>query len=300
MNAFNRKLLVIMLGGFAVFSAPSWGQEFNCTVSVNYRNLTGNDYTFLDELGQDVREYINKRRWTDDRFEEHERIDCSMQLIFTEAITLTRFRVRFILASRRPIYGTTQPTTVLQLNDENWLIEYARGTPLIFEPDRFQPITSVLNFYAYLMLGFDYDTFAEMGGTEHFQKARRIAELAQSSGSIGWAQTIGDTSRGELISQIMDPRYRDLRKAYWNYHFTSLDHFVRDPDAAREHMMDVIEIIETLSADAQRAYYLDQFFTAKYKEITAVFERSSLAGQAYDTLSRIDPSHLSEYSRMLQ
>jgi len=300
MNRIHRKVLIILFGGCVIFSSPTVGQELNCSVTVNYRNLTGNDYTFLDELGDNVREYMNQRRWTEDRFEELERIECSMQVVFTEAISLTRFRVRLILSSRRPIYGTTQPTTVLQLNDENWLIDYSRGTPLIFEPDRFQALTSVLNFYAYLMLGYDYDTFANMGGTVHFEKARRIAELARSSGAIGWAQTVGDASRGELISQIMDPRYRSIRTAYWDYHFTCLDHFIRDPDAARESMIEVIDVLETMSSGLSRAYYLDQFFTAKYKEITAVFEGSTFAGQAYDTLSRIDPSHLSEYSGMLQ
>ena len=298
------RLNVLFLAG--VFSICSFtphyaqAQEFNCNVSVNYQNLTGNDFSFLKELGERIKEYMNDRRWTDDRFEDYERIDCNMQIVTTEAITLTRFSARMVIASRRPVYGTAQQTTVAQFNDSSWIFDYPRGTPLIFDPDRFHPITSVLNFYAYLMLGYDYDTFSEMGGTEQFENARRVAELAESSGSIGWRALQGEGSRGELIAQIMDPRFRELRKAYNDYHLLSLDQFVADPDKARRTMLDVVGRLEGLTEGVSRAFYLDAFFTAKYKELAAVFQGSSVANQAYDTLTRIDPSHLSEYALIIQ
>jgi len=275
-------------------------QEFNCNVSVNYLNLTGNDFSFLKELGERIREYINDRRWTDDRFEDYERIDCNMQIVITQALTLTRFSARIVIASRRPVYGTAQQTTVALFNDDSWVFDYPRGTPLIFDPDRFHPITSVINFYAYLMLGYDYDTFSEMGGTVQFEKARIVAELAELSGAIGWNSLQGEGSRGELIAQIMDPRYRELRKAYMDYHLLSLDQFIVDPDKARKTMLDIVGRLEGLTEDVSRSYYLDAFFTAKYKELSAVFQGSSVANQAYDTLTRIDPSHLSDYSQILQ
>lgn len=275
-------------------------QEFNCNVGINYLNLTGNDFSFLDELSVHVREYFNDRRWTDDEYEDHERIDCSIQITVTEAITLTRFRSRIVLASRRPIYGTAQQTTVVQFNDNSWIFNYPRGTPLIFDEDRFHAITSVLNFYAYVMLGYDYDTFSDQGGTEHFQSARRVAELARTSGAIGWDALLGESSRGELIAQIMDPRFRDLRRAYKDYHLGALDRFVADPDEARKTMLDVVGRLEGLADEVTRSFYLDTFFTTKYKELAAVFEGSSVANQAYDTLTRIDPSHLSEYAIIIQ
>ncbi|GMQ82379.1 MAG: DUF4835 family protein [Rhodothermia bacterium] len=295
--------ILFLAGVFTIHSFTplySQAQEFNCNVSVNYLNLTGNDFSFLSELGQRIKEYINDRRWTEDRFEDYERIDCNMQIVLTEAITLTRFSGRIVIASRRPVYGTAQQTTVAQFNDDSWIFDYPRGTPLIFDPDRYHPITAVINFYAYLMLGYDYDTFSEMGGTGQFEKARRVAELAESSGSIGWSALQGESSRGELIAQIMDPRFRELRKVYKDYHLLSLDQFVANPDKARRTMLDVVGRLEVLTQDVSRSFYLDAFFTAKYKELAAVFQGSSVANQAYDTLTRIDPSHLSDYSRIIQ
>ncbi len=296
----SRKLISFILLLGAAYCVPATAQEFNCSVSVNYNNLQGNDYTFMDELRENVREYINQRRWTDDTYEDFERIECNMQIMLTEAVTLTRFRARMVLASRRPIYSSAQQTTVVQFNDENWIFDYSRGTPLVYNTDRFNSITSVLDFYANVMLGYDYDSFSEMGGSTYFERARRIAEIAQSAGAVGWAQLSGDQSRGELIAQVLDPRFRDLRKVYYDYHLGALDLFVDDADRARREVLSIVERLEGLYTDVSRSYYLDQFFAAKYQELTAVFEGSSVASQAYDKLARIDPSHLSTYSSMLQ
>lgn len=294
-------LVALLAALLLIGSRPgvSHAQEFNCTVAVNYSSLTGTDYSFLDDLRQRVFEYVNQRQWTEDRYREFERIDCSIQIVMTEAVSLTRFRARLVLASRRPIYGTGQQSTVLQLSDDAWIFDYAQGSPLIFEPDRYHSITSVLNFYAYIMLGFDYDTFSSMGGDPHFESARRISEIAQSSGAVGWSSMGGDISRGQLISEIMNPRFRSLREAYFDYHFDTLDHFIRDPEQARNVLVDIMNNLASLREDVSRAYYLDQFFSAKYGEIAAMLKGSPQANQAFDALSRMDPAHISDYEAML-
>jgi len=294
-----RIFTVLAVASLVLAPVKAQAQEFNCTVAINYASLTGTDYSFLNEMRDKIFEYMNQRQWTEDRFMEHERIDCSINVVFTEAISLTRFRARLVLASRRPIYGTGQQTTVTTFSDDAWVFEYSQGTPLIFEPDRFHPLTSVLNFYAYVMLGYDYDTFDALGGQPHFEKARRIAEIAQSAGTVGWSSVGGDQSRGELIAQIMDPRFRPLRNAYFDYHFGSLDHFIQDQDKARTTLLGVVGTLESLREEVTRAYYLDQFFSAKYLEVVALFKGSQQAPQAFDALSQMDPAHLSDYSGMM-
>jgi hypothetical protein len=122
---------------------------------------------------------------------------------------------------------------VLQVNDSEWQFEYAQGTPLTFDVERYNALTSVLDFYAYVMLGYDYDTFSELGGAPHFQKARRIAELAQSQNATGWSAAGDDRNRIALITQLLDPRFVPLRKAYFQYHFGGLDHFVGQKNSTR-------------------------------------------------------------------
>ncbi len=285
----------------AALTAPAaQAQEFLCTATVDYRQLSGAKYTYLDELAREVEEYMNQHTWTTDRYQRHERIECSMQIVFQEAMTLTSFRARLILTSLRPIYGTTQNTRVFQVNDADWQFDYAQGTPLVFEIERFDPLTSVLDFYAYVMLGYDYDTFNELGGTAHLQKARRIMELAQAQGAIGWNEVGSDRGRATLITQLLDPRFVPLRKAYFQYHFFGLDHFVSDTNNARLAVLEVLKTMDALYQEVSRSYTLDLFFGTKYQELAALFEASPLSADAYARLSEIDPSHLTEYNRLVQ
>jgi uncharacterized protein DUF4835 len=280
--------------------APANAQELNCSVNVNYQSLAGSDYTYMDELRERTVEYFNDRRWTDDSFEELERIDCTVQIVLLEAISLTSFRARLIIASRRPIYGSAQQSPVVQFSDEEWRFDYPQGTPLVWNPDRFHPLTSVLDFYALTIIGFDYDSFSAFGGTPYFERARRVSEVAQSTGGAGWQALGGDRSRGKLISQILDPRFRDLRQAYFDYHFNSLDRFVGQTQRARANMYSVLESLASLYEDVSTAYFLDQFFATKYQELAAVFKGSPLASQAFDVLQQMDPSHLSDYTQMMR
>ena len=284
----------------AASSPSAQAQELNCRVSINYRQLSGSGFTFLDELRTLVAQYLNRNTWTDDRFLSEERIECNIQIIFQENITLTSFRARLILTSRRPIYGTTQNTNVLLINDENWQFDFSVGTPLVFETERFNAMTSVLDFYAYIMLGYDYDTFSELGGEAHFQKARRILELAQAQRGIGWDALGGNRSRAQLITQLLDPRFEPLRRAYFAYHFDGLDHFVPDTDGARRTVLDVLSIMQALDQDLSRQYTIDLFFSTKFQELTAIFQQSQLSAQAYGILTEVDPSHLTHYNNLVQ
>lgn len=294
----------VFVGIFACFLLQGAGgvsvqaQELDCSVSVNYSQLSGTDFSFLDELSNRIEAYLNEHAWTDDRFQDHERIDCSMQIIVQEATSLTEFRARLVVATLRPIYGTMQTTPVVRLSDPNWQFSYARGTSLRHRPEQYDPLTSMLDYYAYLILGYDYDTFSQRGGTPYFERARQIAERARSRGGAGWSEVGGSQSRTDLIDQLMDSRYQPLRNAYFTYHLRGLDRFLTDTDQARQTVLGVLESLEELNSRVSRSYAIDVFFSAKYQELAALFEGGPLSSQAYGILSQLDPSHTSEYDRL--
>ena len=275
-------------------------QELDCRVNLNTQNLTGNDYNFLTELQQRVDEYLNERRWTDHEYLEYERIACQIDINVEEAISLTSFRASVVVATRRPIYGTLQSTSVVQFRDDDWQFNYSQGTPLSQDQERYDPITSLLSFYAYLILGYDYDSFSELGGTRYLQEARRIAERAQAQNAPGWSQVGRSRGRLELVTDLLDPAFRLLRRAYYAYHFEALDRFTRDADAARDVIYTTLEELQQLYEQEGRSYALDLFFNAKYTELTAVFRQSRLSNQAYALLSLLDSSHMSEYNKLAQ
>lgn len=289
-----------LICGVCLLSSPVKAQEFNCRVSVNIQQLAGSEFTFLREMEEQISIYINERSFTEDTYEEHERIDCIIQIIFEEAVSLTSFSARIVLSTARPIYGTPSVTTILQLSDESWQFNYAQGTPLVFDLERFDPLTSVLDFYVYTMLGYDYDTFSELGGTPHFERARRIAELAETQGAVGWSDLSSNRGRSSLVDQILDPRFRRLREAYFKYHFSGLDVFVSEIELARQNALEAIQGVKDLYDDIlSREYVLDIFFTTKAEELAAVFEGSPLSSEAYALLSQIDPANLSKYDKLV-
>lgn len=292
--------IALMLGSLNALSPRSaHAQELDCSVSVDYSQLSGSDYSFLEDLEQGIREYLNEHVWTDDEFRDVERIDCSFEVLFQQAVSLTEFRARVVVATLRPIHGSTQSTPVLRLSDTQWRFRYARNTPLVHDLNTFNPLTSLIDYYAYLILGYDYDTFSEKGGTPYFQQAREIADRSRSSGGSGWSQLGGSPNRSELITQLLDPRFDRLRTAYFTYHYGGLDRFVRETETARANVLSVLGDLQDLYRDVSRTHALDMFFAAKYQELAALFEQAPSRAQAYGILSDIDPAHLSEYNRLV-
>lgn len=291
---------LLIFQGTLFLAGPALGQELACRVQVDHSQLSGSDFSYLDDLQRQAEEYINTRTWTDDQFLPKERISCSLQMIIQESVGLSEFRARLIVTARRPIYGTSQSTTVVRINDPEWRFEYSRGASLNHDLNRYDALTSVLDFYAYLILGYDYDTFSELGGTEYFERARRIADLAEGTGDPGWSTLGGDRNRAQLITNLLDSRHRSLRRVYYRYHLEGLDQFVSEPEQARREILAVLESLREINRNLSRSYALDLFFSAKYEELTALFADSNVDSQAHNLLVQIDPSHSSEYNALVE
>lgn len=291
---------MILLLGALVSARPGAAQELSCRVQIDRSQLSGSEFSFLDDLERRIREYMNTQNWTDDRFLAHEKIACDMQIIIRESVSLTEFRARLIVTSRRPIHETAQSTVVVRISDPEWQFEYGRGTSLNFDLQQYNSLTSVLDFYAYVILGYDYDTFSKLGGTPYFETARRIANRADGNGDPGWSVVGGQQNRRQLINDLLTQRHRPLRTLYYKYHLQGLDRFVKNPEKAREVMFDVVQKLQKLNRNLSGSYPLNLFFSTKYQELAAIFKEGDLQDRAYNLLTQIDPSHSSEYERIVQ
>lgn len=293
-------LVAIVLS--VVLATPAVGQELNCDVQIDLSQLSGaeSEFSFLDDLDRKIREYLNTRSWTDDRFLPHERISCSMQIVVLEAISISEFKARLVVTSQRPIYETSQSTVTARINDPEWRFEFSRGSSLNYDLDRYNSLTSVLDFYAYLILGYDYDTFSPLGGTPYFEKARTVADQAEGSGDPGWSTVGTQRNRVELLSDLLGQRHESLRRVYYRYHRKGLDQFVGETEKARQTMLEVLETLRKLNRRLSRSFALSIFFSTKNKELTAFFTGSDLESQAHSHLVQIDPSHSSEYDKLVE
>ena len=297
-----KQIWALLLLLTALLAAPATGQELDCRVQIDASQLSGaeSEFAFLDDLEQKIQEYMNTRAWTDDQFLQFERISCSMQIVILESISISEFRARLVVTTRRPIYDTSQSSVVMRVNDPEWQFEFSRGSSLNYDLDRYHSLTSVLDFYAFLILGYDYDTFSPLGGTPYFEEARTVADQAEGTGDPGWSSVGTQQNRIQLLSNLLNQRHEPLRRVYYNYHRKGLDQFVGETEASRQQILGVLKALRKLNQQLSRSFALTTFFQTKYEELTAIFAGSERASQAHSLLVQMDPAHSSEYDQLVQ
>jgi hypothetical protein len=292
------RLLSVLLA--ALGTAVPAAAQLNCSVSVDLRQVQSTEYEFLEDLEVDIEDYLNTTRWSQDRFEDEERITCSVQITLNEPVSLSRFRAQIVVQGQRPIYGTPSSTLVFRVLDADWVFDYNRGQPLVLDLNRFDSFTSVLDFYALLLLGYDYDTFSELGGTPYFQRALDIAERASGLQAEGWTSFGEDQTRTALIRQLTGERYAPLRRGYFVYHFGGLDRFLTDTEEAQADVFAVIQSLFVLYNELNaRRYATDVFFGAKSEELVQILQDSEQANEALDLLLEMDPTRRADYEELL-
>jgi hypothetical protein len=286
---------------FCFVTSSSFSQEFECEVNLNYDLLEGNSYSYLTELESRIEEYINDYNWTEAQFEEHERIQCQVQLIIESGNSNFDFGSRVIFTARRPIYNTVTETTSIILSDELWRFNYPEGRTLIHDELQFDNLTGTLDFFINIILGYDFDSFSKLGGTEYFRKAQQVVDLAQTTASPGWTRAANNRrNKFTLVTDLLNASYEPLRTAYYSYHRLGLDQFSDDPKLARQEILDALTLIRDSKRRATSNYLFDLFFDTKAREISGIFGEAEAAvrRQAYSILLETDQGHLTEYSNL--
>lgn len=293
----------IIVGGlFSVFIiSTAHAQEFNCDVTINTERLEGNSFGYLNNFGQVIKDYINDYKWSEQDFEEEERIVCQIQIAFITGTSDFTFSAEVVFQMQRPIYNTISNSTTLLLNDDTWQFDYPEGRTLVHDDLQFDALTSFIDFYMYLLLGYDFDTFSEGGGDPYYTEAQNILNLAQSSSAIGWTRATNNRrNRNVLISDLNSSSYDSFRSALYQYHRQGLDRFVDNPKEARENILQALKSIRELKRRSSSNFIFDIFFDSKFREIAAAFvnAETDIRLEAYDVLRETDQGHLGEYEKL--
>jgi Domain of unknown function (DUF4835) len=152
-------------------------------------------------------------------------------------------------------------------------------------------LTSMLAFYAYVILAMDYDSFGELGGNQYVQKAFAVVNNAQSSNKPGWAAQGSTRSRYSLLENLNNPQMIEMRKGIYNYHRLALDTFEKDPEQSRAKILDVLKSVKKVWSIYPNSIFVISFFDTKANELVKVFSEGSInvRREAYDILTAIDP-----------
>ncbi|MEO9482003.1 MAG: DUF4835 family protein [Ekhidna sp.] len=281
----------------------SFSQELNCRVIVNAQQVQTTERAIFTEMETEFAQFLNTTIWTNDVYEEEEVISCNLVITISEMPSIGVFRASVQVLSSRPVYGSGYESVVMNFADRDWDFEYVQSQPLRFNENTFTSnITSMLAYYAYMIIGFDYDTFSDLGGTQYFQSAFKIVNNAQQTSFSGWQQFNSVRNRYWLVENAQNPQLEPIRKAMYEYHRNGLDIIAEDREQAEKTILAALSDIQRANRARPRSILTISFMDAKSGELQQLFSKSSLATrrQAYNLLSNIDPSRTDEYKALIE
>lgn len=283
---------------FLLLPAVIFSQELAATVVVSFEQLDNASKERLANFQQDVENYLNSARYTD-KVWEGERIPCQFNIFFTGSSKEINYSAQMVVSSQRPIYKSKSSSLMMRVQDKNWQFIYERNQALYFNQSSFDPLTSLLDFYAYLILGFDADSFEKYGGSPYFAKAYEIAVLGASSRfSDGWSAIGASFSKRGLVEDIANAKYEKFRKNYFDYHYNGLDIIKENNELAVSNLVKLVDDIYENYEKMTRSVLLRVFFEAKAGEIIDNFGKLA-EKDVFEKLKIIDPAHITKYNEVL-
>lgn len=281
---------------FSVFAslAPTLcdAQELRCNVEVNSQQIEGTNKSVFESLQEAMNTYMNETKFSPATFAPNERIECRLFLTVAEYVD-DRIKGDLQIQLSRPVYNSTYTTTLFNFRDSKVEFDYRDGDPLVFnENNEESNLTAILDYYAYLLLAIDFDSFSPNGGQPFFDKAASIVQQMQSSGEVGW-RTFEDTkNRAAVLGSYTDANTAGIRKLLYDYHRKGLDEMVTSPDKGRAVITESLNELKNIYSNAPMSVALSIFRDSKLDELVNVYSKSPQTERegVYELLQPIYPT----------
>jgi hypothetical protein len=292
-----QKVIFVFVCFFSLAVANA--QELKMNVSVKIQETKTADPQLFKALERSVAEFYNKTQWTDDNYEDEEKIECDMQITIKEELSATSFTADIVIQAIRPVYGSNYSTQILNHIDKGVFFRYQELDPIQDNSEIYTDnLSSILSFYAYIILGMDYDSFSEQGGDPYFNNAKNIVtNVPSSSGDDGWTFKGGVTrNRNKLISDLLNPSVVDFRKAFYEYHRLGLDTSEKDPLKFRAIISNAVQTITKVEKDLPNSMIVKIFADCKFGELVEIFKPAETLEKRkmFNMLVKLDPAQADE------
>lgn len=272
-------------------------QELQCVVTIDASQVPDVQSAIIEDLKQSITRFLNERRWTDDTYSAEERIRCNLVLTITALPEPFSYKTTAQVQSSRPVYGTGYESVMLNFIDKTFDFTLNTGQPIDYNENIFNSnISSLLSFYAYVILALDYDSFGKLSGQKWVEKAYNIANVAQQAGG-GWAPN-DLNNRFALIENLNNQLLVPFREGLYTYHRLGLDTYLKDPEAMRMIALNFLKTIKTIVPNKPSSILIRSFFLAKRDELINIFRDSAsseIKNQALTLLRELDPLNSDRY-----
>ncbi len=296
MTHLNRKFRLGAAAGAAAmlmaFAGEASAQELVCQVEVNSQSIEGTNKSVFETLQEAITDYMNETKFTNATFANNEKIDCRMMFTIKE-YSDDHLKGDLQVQLSRPVYNSSYTTTLLNFRDTRIEFDYKEGDPIIFNESSINSnLEALLNFYAYLFIALDFDSFSPKGGQPYYDKAASVVQAAQSLGSIGWRAFEDPKNRSGILSSFTDGNMDGIRTMLYQYHRRGLDEMATSPDKGRAGITAAIEAAVEAINNAPMSAASSLFRDAKLDEIVNVYSKAPEAERTkiYELLQPIYPA----------
>lgn len=274
-------------------------QEIYINVIIDDQQYTFADKSIFQIMKTDMEEFVNNRRWTEDNYEEGERINLNLVLTIQKNSSQTNFYCNAQIQSTRPVFNAAYETVVFNFVDPNFSFGYTRGMSLEYNDNAYTTeITTLLAFYTYIGLAMDYDSFSLNGGKKYYTLANQAMNNNPNTSSGGWSNSSSDpNTRYWLIENAINPQYVAFSQSLYNYHRLGLDVISEKQVEAQSHILEALETIKKIKDVNLTSTLISSFMYGKRTELVAIFKGADDATKekAIKVLRFLDPANSEKY-----
>jgi hypothetical protein len=271
-------------------------------VSVVSPSIQGTNKKVFETLQTAILEFMNGQKWTNNVFSAEERIECSILINVKEIKSVDEFTGTIQVQVRRPVFNSAYSSVLLNYLDQDFSFKYVEFEPLIYNPNSFDSnLIGVLAYYAYLIIGIDYDTYSNLGGTKYIELAEQVVSRAQNVAQKGWKSFESKRNRYWFVENYLNEYHRPLRECMYQYHRLGLDKMSDKPENGRKEILSAIEKLQKVHRQKPGSFAMQVFFDAKSDELINIFSESFSMekGRVIDVLTEIDPVNATKYKKSL-
>lgn len=292
-----RKISLYIL--FLLFGYSAAAQDLNAQVKVISGKIQTSNRHIFQSLETAMKDFLNGRKWCQDPILPQERFECTFVLNITAWDGNSNFTGELQVQSSRPVYNSSYSSPVMNVNDKDFDFIYSEGSTIDYSDQTFSSnLASVMAFYAYVIIGLDYDTFGRLGGTPYFQQAQAVVTNAQSNGAYkGWKAFDGNVNRYWLSENLNSRVYLPLRNILYDYHRNGLDQMAENAAKGRKAIDDLLPTLAQTDRTRLGAMFPLIFFTAKSDELVSIYSKADSREKtaALTALTQADPSNGQKY-----
>ncbi len=292
------KKVFVFLAFLVSLNISSYSQEFIGNVQVQTQGIEGIDPSVFSNMETTIFDFMNNRVWSSYNFQIEERISYTFVITIKEVIGSDIFKGSLNVVLERPAFDTDYSSVLINLVDEDIKFEFVPHQSMDYSDGTYTSnLTSILAYYAYLMLGLEFDTYSLEGGTAFYEKAMEVVTSAQNSSEKGWQAFEGPKNRYQLIENLLNPSYSDLRKLLYEYHRQGLDKMANDKIGGRATIGQTLKYFQNVYNKRSGLYALQVFIEAKRNEIIQVFTEGSPAekNEMLNIMKEVDPANGTKY-----